>query len=325
MGINSIADLKKDFCRLACFGANITDSHSCFIFLPQWILQNDLMPQAESNNELALVGFHSLSSEIFNNCHIEAGNGVIGWVAQHKQSIHIAPFERDSRTLGMYRAHLSLKSVIAVPIMLDCINADTSNGNLAGVLACDSKKSYAFSKLQGKLLEDLSYEISNTLRLSMTPRAEGQQSWCSFIQRGMNLISTLGKNSVDVLRVHPENLDAIEIKQGTSETITAVEQLYRLIQQSLSQEFPSYCLPNGDLIIILDNMMSAFYQNKIDALAKYVARGGETIVFSYLRQSFSDRQNRTKTLDDLIAATNSTLKTESTTTSTKRSYVFGRR
>jgi hypothetical protein len=114
------------------------------------------------------------------NAKIARGNGLIGWVAKHNRSIHVSPFERDSRTLGIYSEDQQLKSFIGIPVNLGAGNpsggasspsAGGEESANVGVIACDSKKSFAFSKLQGKLLEDLAAEVSNTVRLIRTRAA----------------------------------------------------------------------------------------------------------------------------------------------------------
>ena len=96
---------------------------------------------------LELAGFHTLSNDIISNCVIPKGDGLIGWVSKHKQAIHVSPFERDSRTLGTYSRDQSLKSFIGIPVQIP-----VGSQLQYGVIACDSKKSYAFSETPGQTL-----------------------------------------------------------------------------------------------------------------------------------------------------------------------------
>ncbi|MCB0335560.1 MAG: hypothetical protein KDD62_04620, partial [Bdellovibrionales bacterium] len=52
--------LRESLCRLARFGANITDSHSCFVFLPA-LPSGSQLTQAYSEKHIVLAGYHSLS------------------------------------------------------------------------------------------------------------------------------------------------------------------------------------------------------------------------------------------------------------------------
>lgn len=295
-------NLKRDLCRMARFGANITDSHSCFIFLPPHIVEPE--GSTSSNSQvLHLGGFHSLSNDVIEQCRIESGSGIIGWVAKHHQSIHVSPFEHDSRTLGIYRNDQRLKSFIGIPVPLDF--TVTGSNSLCGVVACDSKKSYAFSKLQGKLLEDLAFEIANSLRLTLfyLTHADQNSSWRDFMVKAQALVEALGRNSVEVMRVRAMNLDELEQERGTVAATELLDQLFRLIQQGLPPHCPSYRLPQGDIIIVLDNMMASFYQNKIETFAEHLRSGGAKLEFHFKRQSFRRLRQRTAPLEDLIQAT----------------------
>lgn len=324
MEITSTIDLYSDLSRLARFGANITDAFSCFIFLPSQLIKKNILAGSKlKTNELVLTGYHSLCSEIFEHCSLEIGSGMIGWVAQNNKTLHIAPFDNDSRSLGMYRNDQGLKSFLAVPIPCNFVLDDEQLKQTCGVIACDSKKSFSFSKLQCKLLEDLAYEISNSVRLTLlsSEKEDDKYSWDEFVKIGNNLLSELGRSSVDVLRVHLENFNDLEMNLGTRTACNMVNKIYQLIRQSLPENFPSFQMPNGDFVLIMDNMMSVFYQNKIEALAKHVMVNNYVASFKYLRQSFSNKQNRLKRLEEVVLATNSSLDFG---TNTKRLYVFGR-
>ena len=310
MNSSATINIKADLCRLARFGANISDSHSCFIFLPSRVLHGDDQSRQQARQDaLELAGFHTLSSDVLERCRLAVDSGIIGWVSKHHQSIHVSPFEHDSRTLGMYRADQKLKSFIGIPIPVAAGNSE--GRSTSGVIACDSKKSYAFSKLQGKLLEDLAVEVANTLRLSLlcVSRAGGDASWQAFLKRAQAVFGALGKNSVDVLRARPENFDALERVLGTSGCVGLIEQIYRLVQQALPPHFPAHRLPNGDIVIIMDNMMSSFYQNKLEAFSQHVARDHHRVSFSFTKASFSDKRYRNCSLEELIASSNTAVET----------------
>jgi hypothetical protein len=292
-------DIRRDLCRLARFGANISDSHSCFIFVPPCFL--DPITSSESEAEyLDLGGYHSLSPDILEPCRLTRGIGIIGWVAKHRQSIHVSPFEHDSRTLGTYTSDQKLKSFIGIPIALQLPGGTCC----AGVVGCDSKKSYAFSKLQGKLLEDLAFEISNTLKLALLQlrRDDREASWQQFLARGETLLEALGHNAVEVLRVRTGNFTQLEAALGTGDCIAMVDQVLRFIQQALPPHFPAYRMPNGDIILVVDNMMSSYYENKISALANHVTRKSHKLQFQFSRKAGGGKQSRTS-LENLVAAT----------------------
>ena len=293
---------------MARFGANLSDAHSCFIFLP-----NDLMaslagspPPADFNRtarSLTLAGYHSLSNDVIENCSLPPGDGLIGWVAKHNKAIHVSPFELDSRTLGIYASDQQLKSFIGIPISLDC--GLPTNSQVTGVLASDSKKSFAFSKLQGKLLEDLAQEIANTIELLLLYGSQGQTdvAWQTFLRRSEELVAALGAGSVEILRLKLVNFAELEVLLGTSSCLALVEQIFRLLQQALPPHFPIARLLNGDIVVCLDNMVTSFYENKICALCEHIAGEGRRPKFIFSRASFRDKKYKAAGIEGLVGYT----------------------
>ena len=297
-----------DLYRLARFGANLTDSHSCLIFLPAELMAqltcSPLSRGADENLPLVLAGYHSLSTDVVQNCQIQRGAGLVGWVAKHNRSIHVSPFELDSRTLGIYSTDQQLKSFIGVPVSLDLPNLKVSG---AGVIACDSKKSFAFSKLQTKLLENLAAEVSNTidLLLSYSSQSSSDIAWQTFLRRSEDLSAALGHSSVDIVRMRLANFDYLESILGTSGALALSEQTYRLFQQALPPHFPISRLVNGDIVVCLDSMMTSFYENKFRAICDHIAPLSRRPVFDFVKASSRDKRRRAQavSIDALVSQT----------------------
>jgi hypothetical protein len=295
------SDLESHLCRLARFGANITDAHSCCIFLPTKFLHGRrASPETEVCVELG--GYHSLSDDVIRHARIHVGCGLIGWVSEHRQAIHVSPFEQDSRMLGLYRSEQCLKSFIGVPI-LNLNSGDPVDP--AGIIACDSKKSFAFSKLQGKLLADLAGEVGTCVNfcLAQSRQRPAQASWEEFLSDGALLLNTLGRNAVEALRVRVQNAARLEQTLGTGGAIKLIDQLARLFEQSLPPHFPHCLLPNGDFVVVLDNMMCSYYQNKFLALAEHLSGAQTRVALSFARLSFSHHGCRALTLEQLVTKT----------------------
>lgn len=270
-------DLSNELSRLARFGANITDAHGCYLFLPLEIideLQSPHTTNAQSKSKkrsaVALIGYHSLSSGV-KPAEIELGSGLVGWVAKHGRMIHVSPFEHDSKTLGFYTIDQELKSFIGVPVSLNLGRAPATE--LYGVIACDSKKSYAFSKLQGKLIEDLADSVASTVRLAQhcVLKAPKARAWSDFIAEAQGLSRTVGAHSIDTFRIRFTNIPEAEQRLGTAELVKLYDQVVRLIGQAIPQQHPSFKLPNGDLIVVLDAMVSSLYRNKIQAICERIS------------------------------------------------------
>ncbi len=139
--------LRRDLSALAELIANITESYTAAIFIRQ-----------RSEDSLELGGAHTLSREFIYDAQIPFGRGLIGWAAEHGVRVSATPFEHDATTLLCYRTDQALKSFLAVPII-------DENGKVAGVLACDSKKNYAFAKITEKILIDCAIQAASLLRL----------------------------------------------------------------------------------------------------------------------------------------------------------------
>lgn len=88
-----------------------------------------------------------------------------------------------------------------------------------------------------------------------------------FISRTDRLASAIGLKSIHILRIAVTSYQAIEAKLGIVKATQHCEQFLRLLQQALPPHFPVTSLPNGDYIIAVDGMMSAFFSKKIDGLA----------------------------------------------------------
>ena len=305
----SESGLRADLCRLARFGANIADAHSCFIFVPGRVLGSKSARGGHGGDDgLMLGGHHSFSADVFKECVLPRGSGLIGWVAKHNRSIHVSPFERDSRTLGVYSADQQLKSFIGIPIRLGGVLSEGEECAV-GVIACDSKKAFAFSKVQGKLLEDLAAEVAREVELADRCERQGSYavSWEAFLHCGEQLVQALGGNALEVLRVRQTNFGAMERALGLGVAIQTAEQVVRLVQQTLPPHFPFFRLPNGEMVMVLDNMMTSFYEGKIRAICSHVGVGHRQKVcpeFEFTRSSARRRRGEPFSLTGLIAESN---------------------
>ncbi len=128
--------LEISLSKLSELVANIAEAYSAVIFVAD-----------PKNKVLHPLAFHSLSREFISEIQIPFGHGLVGWTAENKVRIAVCPFDKDARTLLYYSADQSLKSFIAVPIL-------SKQGDLIGVISCDSKKNYAFPKITEKVLVD---------------------------------------------------------------------------------------------------------------------------------------------------------------------------
>ena len=61
-------------------------------------------------------------------------------------------------------------------------------------------------------------------------------------------------------------------------------------------------MPNGDLIIALDNMITSFVQNKMDAIAAHVSPK-HPLQFLYIKKSCKPLRQASLSIEDLISHT----------------------
>ena len=302
-----INQLKEDLKKLARLGANISESHTCAIFLPTELLMESSSGVArgseQSTASIELVAMHSLSTTLTRDCRLQIGSGLIGWVAQHGRPIHVAPFDLDSATLGIYTESEPIKSLVAVPITMptEASDARKSAPPCAGVLMCDSRKAFSFTKLQIKHLEDVATQISRLLYWGLFKKQSTsvESSWESFCLKLAQLGDALGSDSVEVLRISVDTFSQVEHEHGISIAVQQSEQFVRLAQQALPPHFPLVRVPNGDILVALDNMMSSFFQHKLRTLASHLSTEAKPFAVSVL--SFPARSGRGQGMDiDLI-------------------------
>ena len=292
--------VREDFERLVSHAVKITRAYSSAVFLPTDLLRSDphytaqvvpptrgpsahLQPSAQPGidptNEhrsvsIDLVAVHS-HARVVRDARIPVGASVLGWVAEHGRSIHLNPCELHSSAFGIYSDPQAIRSLIAVPIR-------TTRGNGSpgeypalqryGVLVCDSLKVDSFTNADVNLLEEIA-QLGHRLivrALLGAERTQGEASWDDFKNRAQTLGDAIGGNSLELLRMRIDSFSDLESIAGLSAAVQVSDQFLRLAQQALPPHFPMTRLPNGDIVIAVDNMMSAFFRQKLETLANHL-------------------------------------------------------
>lgn len=133
--------------KLANLIANVTEAYTTAIFV------------ADTKDKVLFCrGLHTLSRNFITDAQISFGSGLIGWTAENAVRISVCPFEHDATTLLCYDKDQDLKSFIAVPIL-------SKRKKILGVIACDSKRSYAFAKVTEKILLDCAEQAAAIIQL----------------------------------------------------------------------------------------------------------------------------------------------------------------
>lgn len=259
-----------DLLRLARFGATIADAHTCAIFVPNLSLKEVLAPEKaiERHTPISLAAYYSESDSINENAEIDSGKGLIPWVSQNRESIHISPYKQDSRMLGFYDSNNFIRSFIGIPIALN-------TKSYSAVLTCDSKHQNAFNKKQGRLLSELALEIGRIIKLHAEQKVQTRKKIRAndvdgFIKSTAELIQRKGLRNTSLLRIDFSNYLTMEHALGIPTFEQLISHLKDSCKKSLPPESTFTQLQNGSIIIALDSMLVEFYQNKVKGLIKHL-------------------------------------------------------
>lgn len=151
-----------------------------------------LMMYDPIKNQLSLDAAIGLPAEMVGKVRVAIGEGIAGWVAQHKQPVFLKDISKDERfSHRQGRLDYKTRSVLSVPIV--------HNKSLLGVLNVNNKRSgHAFSEDDLNLLLGISGQISQALaNANLHDRTEQQVAELSLIQElGKAINSSLDLDSV---------------------------------------------------------------------------------------------------------------------------------
>lgn len=285
----------SDFQEIATLAATVTNAHSSAIFLPTDLFNQHSTsqtswspPQNELKNRDTIRLHHVVDqgteqrrgsidliavrsqSKLVRDCRLQVGSGLLGWVAEQGRPIHLTPFEVGSQAVGIYLDNEPIKSLVALPIQTNLTTS--THPSPYGVLMCDSLRADSFTNDHIKTLEQIAKLIQRLIywTLQRSQSAHSETSWEHFQHKTVALGDAIGADSIEVLRLRIESSGELERSVGLSETVRHVEQFFRLAHQALPPHFPHTRLPTGEMIICVDNMMSAFFQQKLQTLANHL-------------------------------------------------------
>jgi hypothetical protein len=288
--------IKDDLVDLVKLASSVTEAHTIAVFLPTLLTSPRLLPDSSiigglsklnakdaiplkniiepgydtKNASIELVAVHSYS-KITKDARIQAGAGLLGWVAEQGRPIYLS--QSDIPKLpALYIEPETVQSLAVLPI--DCTEVDPSRElKLYGVLMCDSLRSDAFSNSDIKLLEQISRQCQRLIywASNATTTAHIESSWDAFRQKVSHLGDAIGQDSIDLLKLRIESFQELADRRGLSEAVKYSEQFFRLVQQALPPHFPIVRIPSGEIVIAVDNMMSTFFQQKLHNLALHLS------------------------------------------------------
>ncbi|MEE8111078.1 MAG: GAF domain-containing protein [bacterium] len=148
--------LEEDLLSLVDLLSNVTDAYTAALFLPR-----------ESDGRLQLRACHTLSDYVPADLVLDAGQGLIGWVAERGEPLHSTEFKHDLSALGLYRTEEGIKSFMAVPV-------ESPAGT--GALCIDSKRQYVFTPKVQKLLAGFADQVTRKLQKTDVYRQIGRDA-----------------------------------------------------------------------------------------------------------------------------------------------------
>jgi hypothetical protein len=253
------------------------------------VVQPGIDPKAAS---IDLIAVHS-NANLVKDCRVQVGHGLLGWVAEQGRPIHLAPCEVSSSALAIYLDQEPVKSLVAVPIFTQpllsplALSPHSSHhlrppspghnssppSSPCGVLMCDSTRVDGFTNSQVKVLEQFAAMIQKLLGWAQKAGhgAQVETSWEVFKQKTLQLGDAIGHGSIEILRIRLESLRSLEALGGISLAVQLSEQFVRLAQQAVPPHFPCIRLPDGDVALAVDDMMSGFFQQKLQTLANHLS------------------------------------------------------
>ena len=124
--------------------SNTTEAHTSALFIAN-----------PHDKILKIKSIYSLSNNVNRDVTVPFGEGLIGWVANHKQALNASEFKRDATMLQFYTENEGIRSFLAVPILKE--------EEIKGVLCIDSKQRYVFTNKDQKILTGFADQFSNLL------------------------------------------------------------------------------------------------------------------------------------------------------------------
>ena len=288
----------KDLDRLSRLALKISNSASCLIFLPVEIFSGKIA-EGRFSGLLQLGGQATLQGELNEKHRVKAGIGVVGWTAKNKKPSNICSFRNSSGTLGFYNNELNIGSLCTVPIDLSFIRKDWQEEPLAGVLYCDSDAENIYDDSVTGLLETIAEEAAQIVALSCKVNASvaNNLNFHEFHGRVLSLTEQIGSDSLEIMRIKMQNSEELELHLGLSKFVILFESMQRLIQQVLPPQYPVVHLPNGETLIVLDNMLGNFYENKIRMIAAHVGPDNLAINYTFNRKILKVGRDRNSSMD----------------------------
>ncbi|MFQ5895217.1 MAG: GAF domain-containing protein [Nitrospinota bacterium] len=135
--------LQGELASLVALASNALGAHSVCLFL-----------KSKARRAFQLAAYHSLSRHIREGVTLLPGQGLVGWVLESGEPLHVQQFDKDAAVLGYYARPEDIKSFMAAPLPSE---------RTGGALAADSKRSWCFTPKSQKLLQGFAQQFAHVV------------------------------------------------------------------------------------------------------------------------------------------------------------------
>jgi signal transduction protein with GAF and PtsI domain len=144
--ISSTADLEDLLHQICKLIVDVLGGDSCLIYLYD-----------EHRQALVLSGAHNAHAQTLGKIKLKLGEGITGWVAQHKQPVHISEKAYNDARFKYFSSlpEDKYECFLSVPILL--------KNQLVGVINLQNRKIYKFKPSEINLLMTISKQVGGTI------------------------------------------------------------------------------------------------------------------------------------------------------------------
>lgn len=269
----------------------IKNTWSACIFLPAGY------PEVPDAKDFQLEAFCTSGQGLVNGTFLDSMRSPVGWVAQQRSTVHLPSLECGTESLGYYIKDEGVRSFAGFPINLP-------DSDLCGVLTLDAREPDAFCVSELAAGADLAQLTSLSIcQQSYNEVTSSRMLWVSFVERAVALGSSLGIEALDLLRVKLLPFIELEGRVGTYQALKSFDHALHLLENSLPNQFPIFRLPSGDILLLVDGLMTRFFEDKIrlllsDRSAKNISLRAPTLTQTSVNDSLLIGFNRSKLLVD---------------------------
>lgn len=237
----------------------IKNTWSACIFLPAGY------PEVPDAKDFQLEAFCTNGQGLVNGTFLDRMRSPVGWVAQQRSTVHLPSLECGTESLGYYIKDEGVRSFAGFPINLP-------DSDLCGVLTLDAREPDAFCVSELAAGADLAQLISLSIcQQTVNEVTSSRMLWVSFVERAVALGASLGLEALDLLRVKLLPFTELEKNLGTYQALKSFDQALQLLENSLPNQFPIFRLPSGDILLLVDGLMTRFFEDKIRLLLSEVS------------------------------------------------------